>query len=96
MRGASRLLCWSALLGAVGVLTPQCSGGGCTGNGSTGRGEAEELGVAVPPAAASALGAYSKAQRTPINRAVAPAQVRRDAGPPKRRKVGARDAGVPL
>jgi hypothetical protein len=84
------------LLGATTVLVPQCSGGGCGGASSSGQGSAEEFGVAVPPAAASALGAYSKTQRTPINRAVAPVRTQRDGGVPKRRKAAAGDAGVPL
>ncbi|HEX2878695.1 MAG TPA: hypothetical protein VHO25_04080 [Polyangiaceae bacterium] len=95
MNGATRLGLCVALLGAT-TLMPQCSGGGCGGAGSAGHVSAEELGVAVPPAAASALGAYSKTQRTPINRAAAPVHARRDGGVPKRRRAITGDAGVPL
>jgi hypothetical protein len=95
MNGAMRLGLCVALLGAT-TLLPHCSGGGCGGAGGAGHASVDELGVAVPPAAVSALGAYSKTQRTPINRAAAPVHARRDGGAPKRRKAVTGDAGVPL
>jgi hypothetical protein len=96
MNGAKRLTLRVALLGSTMLLVPQCSGGGCGGGGTAGHARAQEFGVAVPPAAPSALGAYSKTQRTPINRASAAVHPRRDGGVPKRRKAVTSDAGVPL
>jgi hypothetical protein len=96
MRVEARLVTCGALVGLTALLMPHCSGGGCVGSGSAGHTEAEELGVAVPPAAPSALGAYAKTQRTPVNRALPATQVRQDGGIRRRRRPASSDAGVPL
>lgn len=96
MSGKGRLLMGVVGLAGTAMLMPQCSGGGCGAAGNAGYSEPQALGVAVPPAAASALGAYAKTQRTPINRAASPTRKHRDGGVPKRRKAATGDAGVPL
>jgi hypothetical protein len=96
MRRRARALTGVGLLLGMVLLMPRCSGGGCTAGNTAGRGEADELGVAVPPAAASALGAYARAQRTPINRVIAPVKVRDGGARKKPRRPITPDAGVPL